>query len=237
MREQEDSSWERKALAFLLTATILMMVVPTPYLRALLSLTVFALLVRYHGEDPKIGTLTRSVTASILAFAMTLLLLPFSQVEVSGFDSAVLLSIIPFHLSVAVWEEVVYRGYPLLRFSRVNLLASSLAFSLIHAFNPGFGLQAFLGIFMAGLALGVMRCEWGLGPAISMHFSWNIFMEHLWGYPTSGLRGPSVFVSNLVGSDILTGGNFGPEASIIVMIEFFLLFLAFRFMRQWDRLP
>ncbi|GEM_PF-1270257 len=237
MRGQEDSSWEGKALAFLLAATILMMVVPTPYLRALLSSTVFVLLVRYQGEDLKIGSLKRSVAASLLAFAMTLPLLLFSKLEFSDFNSAFLLSAIPFHLSVAVWEEVVYRGYPLLRFSRVNLLASSLVFSLIHAFNPGFGLQAFLGIFIAGLALGLVRCEWGLGPAISMHFSWNISMEHLWGYPTSGLRGPSVFVSKLIGSDILTGGNFGPEASIIVMIEFSLLFLALRFMRRWDRLP
>ncbi|MDK2372978.1 MAG: CPBP family intramembrane metalloprotease [Candidatus Korarchaeota archaeon] len=237
MREHKDDSWERRALSFLLAATVLMMLVPTPYLRALLSLTIFALLVKYHGGDPKIGTLKGSVTASILAFAMTLPLLPFSQLEFSGFDPALLLNVIPFHLSVAVWEEVVYRGYPLLRFSRTSLLASSLAFSLIHAFNPGFGLQAFLGVFVAGLALGLMRCEWGLGPAISMHFSWNIFMEHLWGYPTSGLRGPSVFVSKLVGSDILTGGDFGPEASIIVMAEFFSLFLAFRSIWQRDHLP
>ncbi|MDK2383393.1 MAG: hypothetical protein QI199_01115, partial [Candidatus Korarchaeota archaeon] len=124
MRKQEDDNWEGRALSFLLTATVLMMAIPTPYLRAFLSLIIFALLVKYHGEDPKIGTLKGSVTASILAFAMTLPLLLFSQLEFSGFDPAFLLSMIPFHLSVAVWEEVVYRGYPLLRFSRTSLLAS-----------------------------------------------------------------------------------------------------------------
>ncbi len=235
MTEPRVDGW--KVLAFLLTATVFMVIVPTPYLRALLSVGVFALIVRHQGEDPRVGTLSRSIQAAALAFAMTLVLLPLSRIEVGRFDPSILLSALPFHLSVAIWEEVIYRGYPLLRFSRTNLLTSSLMFSLIHAFNPGFGLQAFLGIFVAGLALGAMRYEWGLGPVVSMHFSWNVFMEHIWGYPTSGLRGPSLFVSELMGPDLITGGTFGPEASLIVMTEFLSLFLIIRLVGRSDRLP
>ncbi len=233
----EDPSWMGKVLTFLFAATLLMMIVPSAYLRAIISLVIFALLARYEKEDPNVGTLKKTVLASILASLMTLPLLPFSRVEVNVLDPSVLIEYAAFHLSVATWEEVVYRGYPLLRFSGASLLASSLAFSIIHAFNPGFGPQAFTGIFLAGLALGMMRYEWGLVPSISMHFSWNILMEHFWGYPTSGLRGPSILRTELVGPDLITGGNFGPEASVIVMIEFLLLLLILQFVRQRDRLP
>ena len=233
----EDLNWLGKALAFLFTTTLLMMAVPSVYLRAIISLAVFAILVMYEKEDPNTGTLKRSVLASVLAFLMTLPLLPFSRVEIGVLDPSILLEFSIFHLSVATWEEAVYRGYPLLRFSGGALIASSLAFSIIHIFNPGFGPQAFVGIFLAGLALGVMRYEWGLAPSISMHFTWNILMEHIWGYPTSGLRGPSILRSELIGPDLITGGDFGPEASVVVMIEFLLLLLMLRFVRLDDRLP
>ncbi len=233
----EDLNWLGKALAFLFTTTLFMMAVPSVYLRAIISLAVFAILVMYEKEDPNTGTLKRSVLASVLAFLMTLPLLPFSRVEIGVLDPSILLEFSIFHLSVATWEEAVYRGYPLLRFSGGALIASSLAFSIIHIFNPGFGPQAFVGIFLAGLALGVMRYEWGLAPSISMHFTWNILMEHIWGYPTSGLRGPSILRSELTGPDLITGGDFGPEASVVVMIEFLLLLLALRFVRLNDRLP
>ena len=233
----EDLNWLGKALAFLFTTTLFMTAVPSVYLRAIISLAVFAILVMYEKEDPNTGTLKRSVLASVLAFLMTLPLLPFSRVEIGALDPPILLEFAIFHLSVATWEEAVYRGYPLLRFSGGALIASSLAFSIIHMFNPGFGPQAFVGIFLAGLALGVMRYEWGLAPSISMHFTWNILMEHIWGYPTSGLRGPSILRSELTGPDLITGGDFGPEASVVVMIEFLLLLLALRFVRLNDRLP
>ncbi len=233
----EDLNWLGKALAFLFTITLFMTAVPSVYLRAIISLAVFAILVMYEKEDPNTGTLKRSVLASVLAFLMTLPLLPFSRVEIGVLDPSILLEFSIFHLSVATWEEAVYRGYPLLRFSGGALIASSLAFSIIHIFNPGFGPQAFIGIFLAGLALGVMRYEWGLAPSISMHFTWNILMEHIWGYPTSGLRGPSILRSELTGPDLITGGDFGPEASVVVMIEFLLLLLALRFVRLNDRLP
>ncbi len=235
--KMEDSNWIWKALAFLITLTVFMMAVPNVYLRAILSLTIFTALVRHDGEDPNVGTLRRTVLSAILAFAMTSSLLPLSRLEVGGLDPEILPQLILFHLSVSVWEEVVYRGYPLLKFSRTTLLTSSLAFSLIHAFNPGFGIQAFLGIFIAGLALGEIRYKWGLAPAISMHLSWNVLMEHLWGYPTSGLRGSSFFTAVLIGPDIITGGDFGPEASIVVMVEFLLLFLSLRLTRLRDHTP
>ncbi len=233
----EDLNWLGKALAFLFAATLFMMAVPSVYLRAIISLAMFAIMVIYEKEDPNTGTLKRSVLASVLAFLMTLSLLPFSRVEIGGLHPSILFEFAIFHLSVATWEEMIYRGYPLLRFSGGALVASSLAFSIIHTFNPGFGPQAFVGIFLAGLALGVMRYEWGLVPSISMHFSWNMLMEHFWGYPTSGLRGPSILRSELTGPDLITGGDFGPEASVVVMIEFLLLLLALRFVRLNDRLP
>ena len=227
--DESDPEWVGEALAFLMAMTLIAMVFPSPHARALASAAVFVLLIRLKGANPNLGGVRESVVAAALAAAVTIPILIPSRIEPTGLDPAILLPLLPYHLSVATWEEIVYRGYPLLRRSDFLLLTSSLMFSLIHAFNPGFGLQAFLGIFVAGLALGMIRISWGLVPAICMHPTWNVLMEHVWGFPTSGLLGHSLFRSALAGPDLMTGGYFGPEASPIVMIEFALIFAYLRF--------
>ena len=170
------------------------------------------------------------IKASFLAFIMTFPFLLISDVRFSGYiplEDA--LDILLLQASVSTWEEVVYRG-PLYKRTLTSLIFSSFMFSLIHSFNPGYGIMAFLGIFSAGLALGIMRHFWWLLSTISFHLTWNIAIGHIWGFTLSGIREESIFISTLHVPTLLSGGYFGPEASIISLLEFLLTFVAISYL-------
>jgi membrane protease YdiL (CAAX protease family) len=208
---------EAAAYIYIIIMTIFMLSIPSSYFRALISISSLLLILYLRGEDPKISY--RAIPlSSAMAFMMTLPFLLVSDVEYSGANLE-LGEIVPWHLSIATWEESVYRGY-ILGYSPPQFIFSSIIFSLIHSQNPGFGLMPFIGILSAGIFLCLLRVSFGLLPAISFHFCWNIFLEHLWGFPTSGIIGSSIFSSELRGDPIITGGSFGPEGSIIALIEF-----------------
>jgi len=204
---------------YIIMMTIFMLSIPSSYIRALISISSLFLILYIRGEDPKIGYRAIPVSSAI-AFVMTLPFLLVSEVRYSGADLK-LGEIIPWHLSIALWEESVYRGH-ILRYSTPQFIFSSVIFSLIHSQNPGFGLMPFIGLLSAGIFLCSLRVHLGLSSAIAFHFCWNIFLEHLWGFPTSGIIGSSLFSSELKGSPIITGGPFGPEGSLIALIEFSL---------------
>ncbi len=224
-----DRTHDIKAIGYMLSMTVLMILVPSMILRALVA--VFSLLVvaRMENGNLRLGKVASVVLSSTLAFAMTLPFLLISEVRFSGLIPApTLANILTFQVSVSMWEETIYRGYPLSRLTVFSLFSSSFFFSMIHIFNPGFGPAAFIGIFIAGLTLGLMRYYWGLLSAISFHATWNLALGHLWGFSLSGIQGASYFVSHPSGPDFLTGGTFGPEASVFTFTEFFALFLAMR---------
>lgn len=228
----KSEGWTGKALTILFASISLMIAIPSVYLRAIISILLLLALVRLEGEslNLNLGTIKGSLQASFMALALTLTLLPISEVRLAGAKPLTLFQALTFQLAVSTWEEIVFRGYPLLRFSKTLLISSSLAFSLIHAFNPGFGIQAFFGLLLAGLLLGILRYYFGLLPSISFHLTWNFLIEHVWGFPNSGIRDQSIFISEIGGSELISGGLFGPEASLIFMVEIsiFLLILLFK---------
>ncbi|HEY4149366.1 MAG TPA: CPBP family intramembrane glutamic endopeptidase [Chitinophagaceae bacterium] len=129
---------------------------------------------------------------------------------------------------VAVYEELVFRGYLLNNLMDsmnkwVALLISALLFALAHTGNPGFSFLPALNIFVAGLLLGVnyiytRNCWFG----ILLHFSWNFFQGPILGYEVSGVHLQSLFQHDIKGSTWLTGGEFGLEGSIIALLVYLL---------------
>lgn len=95
-------------------------------------------------------------------------------------------------------------------------LAVALAFSSVHLGNPGITPLAGAGIALAGLLLGQLAWNGGaLWGAWGAHWGWN-FSLALLGCPVSGIAlGPGPFgcVTGAV-PGLLTGGGFGPEASL-----------------------
>jgi membrane protease YdiL (CAAX protease family) len=127
---------------------------------------------------------------------------------------------------VAVTEEILFRGVVFRLIQKwagtaIALTVSGLLFGALHLFNPGATLWGALAIAVeAGVLLGaaytVSRSLW---LPIGLHLGWNFAESGLFGATDSG----SAFHGGLVrgvphGADIVSGGGFGPEASIFAIL-------------------
>lgn len=139
---------------------------------------------------------------------------------------SLLLMVFANYLLVAIGEEVVFRGFIFRmirdRFGFISaLIVSSLAFGLIHLSNPGATLWSSIAISIeAGLLLGATyQYSRSLWLPIGIHWAWNFSQGNIYGFLVSGCESSeSIFNSVLSGSELITGGTFGPEASIITII-------------------
>jgi len=129
-------------------------------------------------------------------------------------------------VSGGVAEEVLFRGVvlPLFcnRFSApLSLLFTSLIFGLIH-FGNKLSAAMVIGIFVAaGLLLnGVWFLTRNIWVCIGAHFAWNFFEGGVYGMIVSGipLSEGGLLRCEMTGSDLLTGGESGPEASLPFVI-------------------
>ena len=142
----------------------------------------------------------------------------YTTAHFSGLDF--LLSIVLF-VVVAFIEEIAIRGYLLNNLMHdmnkwLALFVSAIIFSLIHVNNPDFGLLAFINVFVAGIFLGVNYVYTkNLWFGIFLHFGWNFFQGPVLGFKVSGIAFNSFFKQVQQGSEIMTGGSFGFEGSII----------------------
>lgn len=134
----------------------------------------------------------------------------------------VILSIILF-IIVAVVEEVLLRGYILrnlmISFNKyIALIISSILFSLMHSFNPNIDLFALTNLFLAGILLGISYIHTkNLWFPISLHLSWNLFQSIL-GFNVSGQNSYSLIEFSITENNLLNGGLFGFEGSILSII-------------------
>jgi len=128
-------------------------------------------------------------------------------------------------LSAGLFEEVVFRGYP---FQRLKdsfgvlgaLLFFSVLFGLAHLGNPGSTALGTANTVLAGILLAVAYLKTkGLWLPTGLHWAWNYFLGPIFALPVSGTTvGPSLFQVVVSGPQWLTGGNYGPEGSIVLTI-------------------
>lgn len=57
-----------------------------------------------------------------------------------------------------------------------------------------------------------------------LHFAWNFFQGPVLGFKVSGLALQSIFEQQLKGPDLITGGQFGVEGSVIQSVVLLLTF-------------
>lgn len=138
----------------------------------------------------------------------------------------ILLSIALF-IGVSFFEEIIFRGYMLKNLLEsfnpfVALLISSLFFSLIHASNPNVTSLGLINIFLAGIFLGVSYVfTKNLWFPIALHFSWNFF-QAMFGFKVSGLDSYSIIEFMIPDNNMINGGEFGFESSILSIIVLFV---------------
>lgn len=135
----------------------------------------------------------------------------------------IVLPTLALFILVGWFEELIFRGYVLQNLNDglgpiLGLVVSSLAFALMHSFNPGISPVALAGLFLAGLflAYGYLRTR-SLWLPVGLHIGWNFFEGPVFGFPVSGLSIPRLVNQVETGPDLWTGGIFGPEAGLIVL--------------------
>jgi hypothetical protein len=123
--------------------------------------------------------------------------------------------------SVAVFEETLLRGI-IFRIveeklgSYISLAISAIIFGAAHLLNPDSSVisSVCIGIvgFMFGAAYIYSRSLW---LPIAIHFSWNFVQSGIFGAITSGNeKTSSLFNTHISGSELITGGAFGPEGTM-----------------------
>ena len=130
-----------------------------------------------------------------------------------------------FAMVAAIFEEIAFRGFLFRLFAGLGgnwtaLLVTALLFGLAHKANPHATLASSVAIALeAGILLGAAYAASGsLWLPVGIHAGWNFAEGSIFGMAISG-NSPSAGLigGNLHGPAILTGGTFGPEASVIAV--------------------
>jgi len=137
-------------------------------------------------------------------------------------------------------EEIMFRGWFFRLVERwlgswAALVLSAGLFGALHLSNPNATLFAGIAImFEAGIMLAaiymITRRLWAV---IGVHVAWNLAQGGIYGIPVSGEVMEGVLRPRISGSDLLTGGGFGAEASLpaVVVATAFgvaMLYVAYR---------
>ena len=139
----------------------------------------------------------------------------------NGFPFAELATV---YLPAVVHEELLFRGYPFQKLWRWRrwfaVLFVSALFAVSHAFNDSVTPLALVNVFLGGvllsLAYGIYERLW---LPIGLHLAWNLMSGPVLGYSVSGwIPDTSLFTTVGVGSELLSGGGFGIEGSILMTL-------------------
>jgi hypothetical protein len=97
---------------------------------------------------------------------------------------------------------------------------SAALFGLLHALNPGATMTSTVAIALeAGVLLAAAYAlTRNLWFPIGLHLGWNFTEGGIFGASISGgAAGKGIFSVSLAGPDLITGGKFGPEASMVAI--------------------
>ncbi|WBQ03524.1 CPBP family intramembrane glutamic endopeptidase [Kribbella sp. CA-293567] len=199
---------------------------------AVLSLLTYAWVVRRTERRTPVevalqgaaGGIGRGILIGLAMFAAVIATIAFQGgYEVIGWGSATgALALFGFMAAASVTEEVIFRGI-LFRIieGRVGtwgaLALTSALFGAMHLFNPhatvwsslAIGIQA--GAMLAA-AYAATRTLW---VPIGVHFGWNFAGAGIFGTAVSGQSAPDGLLDGAMsGPAAISGGEFGPEASL-----------------------
>ena len=181
-----------------------------------------------------LGTAMVTFTVAIIAWKGSLHI----ESDVHGLRTGTLLIEVLIVLSTAAMaEEIAFRGYPFQRLVEATgpggaIALMSALFGAVHLANPNSSTIGLLNTMLIGIvfSLAYLRARtlwlpWG------MHWAWNAVLGAGVGLPVSGLD-MSVGIRGKAGGPWwLTGGAYGPEASLAataaVLVALGVVLLAF----------
>lgn len=129
-----------------------------------------------------------------------------------------------FFIFVGLNEELFARGYCMMALSQtgrrwVPIVVSAIIFSAMHLGNPNLKILGLFNIFLVGILFSYMVVKTNnIWMAIGYHITWNYFQGNVFGFQVSGLDASGLYGIKVLNDNILTGGDFGPEAGILATI-------------------
>ncbi|MGG6796386.1 UNVERIFIED_CONTAM: CPBP family intramembrane metalloprotease [Streptococcus canis] len=207
----------------------------------ILSIIIFLLWARLVEQAPwkSLGFIKHNIIKQLslgwvigggLLTICTLLMFLFGGIQFYGLDFSPKL-LLRFIMIVFAWsiqgmaEEVVFRSWLLTTIAArtnifVGVMVSSLGFMAAHLGNNGIKFIPLVDLFcfalLASLVFLRTKSIWIIG---GFHAAWNCFQGSIFAFPVSGTNiGPSFIRVKAVGADVISGGNFGVEGSIITVL-------------------
>ena len=164
--------------------------------------------------------------------------LAWQEIRWGSLVGTLALQLLAVGITVGWWEELVFRGYWLQNLRDglgypVAVAISIALYGLLHMGNPNAGWLSGLMIAL----IGVVRIQAWAGSGrlwlgMGMHAGWTFAQGPLFGFGVSGHEGESLVRHTLDGPTWLTGGPFGPEASLLTIPVVFVALLA---IHGWTR--
>jgi hypothetical protein len=153
----------------------------------------------------------------------TLCLLGVVRIDTVAWDPKVGI-LLAAAIGAAVAEELAFRGgvFRVVEDAAgtlVALLVSAALFGLLHAANPGATVVSTVSIaleagVLLGLAYALTRSLW---LPIGLHLGWNFTEGGVFGAAVSGGKAHGLVHATAAGPDLITGGAFGPEGSVVAV--------------------
>lgn len=98
---------------------------------------------------------------------------------------------------------------------------TAIIFGILHLFSSGVTVLSFINLIFSGIFFAFYAIVdgniWGV---CGLHFAWNFVLGNIYGLPVSVFsnNGEKIFKTQQVGSEIFTGGDFGPEGGLVTTL-------------------
>nr|WP_203606878.1 CPBP family intramembrane glutamic endopeptidase [Streptomyces sp. SID11385] len=187
-----------------------------------------------HGAR---GALLRGALIGTVMFACVIANLFFlGDYEVHGYGSlSGALALLGFMAGAAATEELMYRGLLFRLVERgagtyLALVVSGVVFGASHLLNENATLLGAVAIAIeaGGMLAAAYAATRSLWLPIGVHLGWNFAEAGIFGAEVSGSGGTHGLLDvSISGPELITGGEFGPEASVYAVVIGALVMLAF----------
>lgn len=132
------------------------------------------------------------------------------------------LELVVIYMPAVLHEELLFRGYPFQKLHQhgrwLAIVCGALLFAALHGGNAAVTSLGLVNVFLGGILLGLAydrhRRLWF---PIGIHLGWNVMSGPILGHEVSGFASMrTVFAVAGSGPDLLTGGAFGIEGSVVL---------------------
>ena len=238
----ESASWVRKVFGlFVMFGTVIVLIFL--WVRFFEGRTITSLGFTKDGAIQKyfsgfvLGIIMNSLVVGIMALLGSIEVSK-EGANITGIDAIGIVIIFLFGFVVqGASEEILARGWMMqvigVRYKPwLGVFISTIVFTILHLGNSGVNPASVINLLFVAFLLCLFVLDGGsLWFACAWHSSWNWIMGNFYGLSVSGSgEKVSIFDLNTLGNELISGGKFGPEGSLVTTFVLFgtIIFYAIR---------